>query len=96
MKRNERSAVDENWSRSKNDGGIIYRHIDHLRVGWDDLDDGVSHINDLIFVRSLHDGIGDYHILLRRRLQSARGLRSGTQSLNGVHQVHGLLREGFP
>src|SRR5262245_13698446 len=55
-KRNDRP---DDWPWSKNDGGIINWHIDHLRVSRQDLDDRVGHINNLSVVNPLHYGVRD-------------------------------------
>src|SRR5262249_31253390 len=48
---------------SKNDGRIIHRHIDYLRIRRLDLDDGVGHKNRLSLICPFHDDIGDDYIL---------------------------------
>jgi hypothetical protein len=97
-KRDERCppVKDVSWRRSKNDSWVIHRHIDHLRVGWHDLDDGVGHINNLSFEGPLHYRISDDHYLLWRCLQCAGRLCFGAQKLNRIHQFQRLFREGFP
>jgi hypothetical protein len=78
-----------------NDRWIIGRHIDHFRAGRLHLDDRVRHIDNLVFVGSLHDGVGDGHHLLRRRLECAGGLRFAAQRLNGIHEFHWLFQESL-
>lgn len=90
-----RRIIDVGWRWSVNDRGAVHRNINDLRIRRHDLHDRVSHINNLGFISSLHNGIGDNHDLLGRALERADGLRLGTQRLDGIHQFQRLVNKGL-
>lgn len=84
-------SIHVGWRRIINKAGIVLRHIDHLRIGWHDLDDGVGDINDLSIQGSFNDRLIHADYLLGRGLERPGGLRFGAQGLNSIHHLQRLL-----
>jgi hypothetical protein len=88
-------AVDIAWWRSINDDRVVSWNVNHLRVGRDDLDDGIRHENGLGFIGPFDYGIRDNDHLLSRALQRAQRLSFLTKRLDGIHEFEGLLDKGL-
>ena len=77
------------------DVGIVGWHINHLRIGWLNLDDRIGHDHQLLLDRFLDDRVGNRHDLLRRRLKRAGPLGLAAHVLDGVHHILVLGQECF-